>query len=77
MKNNEKQTREQICSLIAEIRRDKLISTYELAKLTGIRSEYLTRIEQGKRSVGLDLLLKITSALEVEIKIEQKKTGTI
>ncbi|MDR2066162.1 MAG: helix-turn-helix transcriptional regulator [Prevotellaceae bacterium] len=40
--------------------------------MSGISREYITNIEYGRRSVGIDLLIKLTNALDCEIIIKEK-----
>ena len=48
---------------IREIREEREIEARDLAKLAGIDAANLSRIENGKYSVGLDILSKIAAAL--------------
>ena len=48
---------------IREIREERGIEAKDLAKLAGIDAANLSRIENGKYSVGLDILSKIATAL--------------
>jgi SOS-response transcriptional repressor LexA len=48
---------------IKDLRAQKGISQGKLSELTGIRQNYLSQIESGKISVGIDLIEKIFSAL--------------
>lgn len=48
---------------IREIREEKKIDAKELAKLAGIDAANLSRIENGRYSVGFDILTKIATAL--------------
>jgi transcriptional regulator with XRE-family HTH domain len=68
--NKNKQDRVQICARLEAIRKSKGLSTYKLAELAGLTRQEISFIEKGKRSVGIDLLLKIVNALDCEIKIE-------
>lgn len=52
---------------IREIREEKGIEARELAKLTSIDAANLSRIENGKYSVGFDILSKIATALDKKI----------
>lgn len=55
--------RERIGHRIAELRREKKMTQEMLAELTGIRRPHISRIEQGRYSVGFDTLQAIASAL--------------
>lgn len=53
---------------IREIRNNKGISQRELADIVGISPNYLSELEHCKFDIKLSLLLKIASALDVELK---------
>ncbi|MDE6491467.1 MAG: helix-turn-helix transcriptional regulator [Muribaculaceae bacterium] len=55
--------RGRIGTRIREIREERGIEAKDLAKLAGIDAANLSRIENGKYSVGLDILAKIATAL--------------
>lgn len=59
--------RERIGNRIKELRKEKDIDAKTLAKRIGIDAGNLSRIEQGKFSVGIDILNKIASALNMRI----------
>lgn len=63
------QTREDFGKRIASIREEKNMSQQELAELTGITQSNISRIEQGKYSVGFDILVKIAGAMGKKIDI--------
>lgn len=52
---------------IKEIREQKKLSTYSLAKMTGISQSTISKLENGKRSADVALLQPISKALNVEI----------
>jgi transcriptional regulator with XRE-family HTH domain len=54
---------------IRKIREEKGIEAKDLAKLANIDAANLSRIEQGKYSVGLDILSKIAFVLGCQIDI--------
>lgn len=62
------QTRETFGRQIMVARKMKKLSQIELAERAGITPGNMSRIESGKYSTGLDLLLKIAHALEMELK---------
>ena len=64
--------RKRIGLRIAEIRADLGISTYQLADMTGIGAQNITRIEKGRYSTGIDLLGKIAEALGCTIEVIEK-----
>lgn len=61
--------RERIGKKIKELRELKKIDAKTLAKTTGIDAANLCRIEQGRYSVGLDILSKIANALDYKIDL--------
>jgi len=59
---------------IKEIREEKHLDAKNLSFLTGIDAANLCRIEQGKQSVGIDILSKIANAMGYKIDfVELKK----
>lgn len=59
---------------IKEIREEKHLEAKMLSMLTGIDAANLCRIEQGKQSVGIDVLSKIANAMGYKIDfVELKK----
>ena len=52
---------------ISELRHERGMTQRELADLTGIKREHISRLEAGKYSVGLDILTKVAKALGTEI----------
>lgn len=55
--------RSRIGARIREIREGRGMDARDLAKLAGIDAANLSRIENGKYSVGFDILAKIATAL--------------
>ena len=70
---NKQGERTRIGKKIRQIRLEKRIEAKDLAKLTDINAANLSRIEQGKYSVGLDILAKIASALGYHIDLVANK----
>lgn len=62
--------RKKIGGMIAEIRKSKGLTQEDLSLMTGLDRTNIDKIENGKYSVGVDVLGKICKALGVEIKIE-------
>lgn len=55
-------------------RRKKLgITRYRVSKDTGIHYGYLKDLEDGKRSMSIDMLNRLCEALKLEIKLEPRK----
>ena len=44
----------------------------QLAQMTGLRQQSISRIEMGKFSTGIDILGKIASALDCDIEMIEK-----
>lgn len=61
--------RVRIGSRIRQIREEKGVEARDLAKLAGIDAANLSRIENGKYSVGIDILSKIAASLGKKIDI--------
>lgn len=49
------------------------ITRYRLSKDTGIHYGYLKDLEEGKRSMSIDMLSRLCEALGLEIKLEPSK----
>lgn len=62
--------RKKIGGMIAEIRKSKGLTQEELSVMVGFDRTNIAKIENGKYSVGVDILGKICKALGVELKIE-------
>lgn len=67
IKNEQK--RKRIGQRIAEIRKAQGITQQELADRTGIQRNHISRIEQGRYSVGFDTLQLIAEAMGGNIEI--------
>lgn len=61
--------RSRIGNRIREIRDERGIEARDLAKLAGIDAANLSRIENGKYSVGIDILSKIANSLGKKIDL--------
>ncbi|MDU8886306.1 helix-turn-helix transcriptional regulator [Yeosuana sp. MJ-SS3] len=70
--------RVRIGARIRELRKEKYIDAKKLAEAANIDAANLSRIEQGRYSVGLDILSKIALALGVKLElidfVEPKKS---
>jgi transcriptional regulator with XRE-family HTH domain len=55
---------------LAQLRQEKGMTTRQLAEVAGLHQSNITKIENGKYSVGLDVLSKICTALDAEITIQ-------
>lgn len=63
------QERIRIGARIRELRKEKNVEAKTLAQIANIDAANLSRIEQGRYSVGLDILSKIAFALGVKIEL--------
>ncbi|MDR0384628.1 MAG: helix-turn-helix domain-containing protein [Prevotellaceae bacterium] len=65
----EENSRKRIGKRIEELRLLKGFSKHKLARLAGISSVSITRMEAGRHSVGIDTLAKIAKALDSTLEI--------
>ena len=65
--------RERIGLRIKELRSKKGLSQRELAEMTGLNYSNIAKIELGKYSVGLDILVQISNAMGCEVDIVNKE----
>ena len=65
--NDRDKERERIGNRIKELRKEQNMDAKTLAQKIGIGAGNLSRIEQGKFSVGIDILNKIASVLQMKI----------
>ena len=65
----QQEQRVRIGKRIRELRKEKNIEARKLAELASIDAANLSRIEQGRYSVGLDVLSKIALALGAKIEM--------
>lgn len=66
---NRQQERTRIGARIRQIREERGIEARDLAKLANIDAANLSRIENGKYSVGIDILSKIAASLGKKIDL--------
>ncbi len=66
---NKEQQRQRIGQRIAEIRKAQGITQQDLADRTGIQRNHISRIEQGRYSVGFDTLQLIAEAMGGKVEI--------
>jgi len=53
---------------IAQVRKQHGMTQQQLADAVGVSREHIARIEAGKYSVGLDILVKVAKALSMELE---------
>ena len=61
-------TKKLIGMRIKEIRRSKGLSQEQLAEKADINSKYLSRMERGTENPTLDMFIKLSNALEIEMR---------
>lgn len=61
--------RERIGKLLANKRNEAGLSVRTLAELSGVSYQNITKIENGKYNVSIDILSKIAAALNCQIDI--------
>ncbi|MBI5416607.1 helix-turn-helix transcriptional regulator [Candidatus Poribacteria bacterium] len=57
----------QICRNIFNIRKNKKMTQQDIADRAGISNDYVSLLERNKRHLSIQILTKITKALEVDI----------
>ena len=55
---------------IAELRKGQGLTQNDLASMTGMQRNHISRIESGKYSVGFDTLQLIADQFDMKVKIE-------
>lgn len=65
--------RERLGKQIRQIREEEKIEAKKLAELSGVDAANICRIEQGKYSVGFDVLSKIANALGYRVELVKIK----
>lgn len=69
--------RERIGALLAQKRNEAGLSVRALAELAGVSYQNITKIENGKYNVSIDILSKIVNALNCKIDIANKQTDIL
>lgn len=68
--------RERIGHGIAELRKSKGLTLKQLAEISGITFQNITKIEHGRYNVSIDILAKLCDVLGATIEIAKKEKGT-
>ena len=71
---NKEQQRQRIGKEIADLRRQRGMTQQQVSNATAILRPHITRIEQGRYSVGFDTLQAIADALDADIRIVPRRT---
>ena len=61
--------RERIGIQIATLRNEKGYTVRGLAELSGVSSQNITKIENGKYNVSIDILSRVAKALDAELNL--------
>lgn len=61
--------RKNIGKLICQAREEKNISLEQLSEITGLSSIHLSRIEEGRLNIGIDMLSQILNGLDIKITL--------
>lgn len=61
--------RKKVGGMIAEIRKSKGFTQEDLSLMTGLDRTNIAKIENGRYNTGIDIIGKITDALEVKLNI--------
>ena len=69
MKEEKQQIANRIAEIISTARKSHGYSCYEIAKRTGINTSQIMRIESGNNIPNTETLIKICSALAIQIKL--------
>lgn len=64
--------RERIGKMVAEMRNSKGYTIRELAGLCGVSYQNITKIENGRYNVSIDILSKVANTLGYEISFEER-----
>ena len=59
--------KEKFGAKVKKLREDKNISIEHLANISNVDRNYISDIEKGKRNVSLEIIEKITAALETDL----------
>ena len=65
--------RAEIGRCIAELRQERGLTTQQLADLCGINRVNISKIENGRYNVSIDILGKVCEALGAKIQIVEKE----
>jgi transcriptional regulator with XRE-family HTH domain len=73
MKNPKIETaRKMICQYMSELAKEKGLSTYKIAELTGFKQQNVSRMLQGRYSPTLDNLIRLAESLDCYIFVIDK-----
>ena len=71
MTEEKQQIANRIADIISTARKRQGYSCYEIAKRTGINTSQIMRIESGNNIPNTETLMKICSALAIQIKLPE------
>jgi transcriptional regulator with XRE-family HTH domain len=67
---SKEEERQRIGQRIADLRKGQGLTQNDLASMTGMQRNHISRIESGKYSVGFDTLQLIADQFDMKVKIE-------
>ena len=67
---SKEEERQRIGQRIADLRKGQGLTQNDLASMTGMQRNHISRIESGKYSVGFDTLQLIAEQFDMKVKIE-------
>lgn len=69
--------KEEILSSYINLRKEKGITQQQIAELTGMQRTNIVRIESGRYSPTIEVLVKLAAALDMdlEIRLVERKSG--
>ncbi len=65
----------QLGTLIRNARRQRAWTQHDLAALTGLRQELISRIETGHEGTKLSSILSLFAVLELDLAVEQRNSS--
>ena len=69
---NEKERRTELIKQVIQARTEKGLTQTQLGELIDELQPHIARMESGEHNVTLDFLLKVSDALDKEVKLVQK-----
>lgn len=62
---------------IRHLRIARGLSQYKLSDMTGVNRSYLSQVEQGKRNISFDNMLRISHGLNIPLSVLVSEVDTI
>ena len=70
---NKEEQRQRIGTDLADLRKQRGMTQQQVADIAQMQRNHISRIEQGRYSVGFDTLQTIAEALDADIRIVPRK----